>query len=165
MRMLMSGTIQSAPTKKVISNGSSMAVMRIKDDSTTPAAYASVTAFDGLAEAVLKLKAGESVSVSGKAIVRVFTPEGYEPRPSISITADQISTLKQRRTAPIPEPAPRKEKPVEKQQGDRNEAAVKKAIADMVRKQATTKAAQATGNCQQCGQPMGADGLCQKCPF
>lgn len=165
MRLLCSGTILKTPTTRTTKLGDPMTYAAIRDDSSQPVAWVNVTAFGQQAETLAKLKPGDSISVSGKVEITLYQAEGKAPRPNIDVTADQITTLKQRRTAPIPEPAPPKEKPTARQQGDRNEAEAKKAVADMVRKQATTKEAPTTGNCQQCGQPLGADGLCLQCPF
>lgn len=162
MRLLASGVIHNAPTTRTTKNGDPLTYAKIRVDGPQAAtAWVNVAAFGQQAEALAKLKPGDSVSVSGKVEITLYQAEGKAPRPNIDVTADQITTLKQQRP---PRPAGN-EKPTARQQGDRNEAEAKKAVAALVRKQATTKAAPTTGNCQQCGQPLGADGLCLQCPF
>lgn len=161
MRLLVAGTIHKAPTSRTTKNGDPMTFATVRVDTVEPTAWVTVTTFKQNAETLAKLKEGEGVSFSGKVDFSLYEAEGKKPRPNICVTADQITTLKQRRSASIPEHHQHKEKPVERHQ---NEADAKKVVANMVRTQATTKHATATGNCLQCGQEL-VEGLCISCPF
>ncbi len=160
MRLLASGVIHKAPTTRTTKNGDPMTYATIRVDGPQATAWVNVTAFGQQAEALAKLKEGDSLSLSGRAEITIYQAEGKPPRPNIGVTADQITTLKQQRP---PRPAGN-EKPTARQQGNQSEAEAKKAIAALVRKQATTKAAPTTGACQQCGQQL-INGLCPVCPF
>jgi hypothetical protein len=50
--------------------------------------------FNELGELLAGMPKGAALSVSGKGTVDVYHPENGEPRPNISITVDQLITLK-----------------------------------------------------------------------
>jgi single-stranded DNA-binding protein len=94
MRIMASGIIHDAPTLRTSSNGNTFTVAKLRDDSTNPTAWLSLVAFAELGEVLAKQEKGASVAISGKGTVEVYTPAGGDPRPNISITVDQLTTLK-----------------------------------------------------------------------
>lgn len=161
MRLLVAGTIHKAPTSRATKNGDPMTFATLRIDSVEPTAWVNVTAFKQQAEVLAKLKAGDSISVSGKVDINLYEAEGKKPRPNISLLADQLTTLKRQRPADYT--AASQEKPSEGR-GNQSPTDAKIAIAEMVHKQFATRPTAATGNCLQCGQEL-VKGLCISCPF
>jgi single-stranded DNA-binding protein len=94
MRVLISGTLHDSPTVKTSKAGKEYCIGKIKDDSTNPATWASVVCFEEQAAILSGVKKGETLAVSGKLSVDVYTPSNGEPRANLSITADNIITMK-----------------------------------------------------------------------
>lgn len=94
MRALISGILHEAPAMKTSKAGKDYCIGKIKDDSTTPATWASCVCFEEQAVTLAGMKKGETLSVSGKLTVDVYQPPQGEPRANISITCDSIITLK-----------------------------------------------------------------------
>jgi single-stranded DNA-binding protein len=94
MRALISGVLHDAPTMKTSKAGKEFCIGKIKNDSTNPATWASIVSFDDLATTLAKMKKGDALSVSGKLTVDVYQPAQGDPRANISITCDNIITLK-----------------------------------------------------------------------
>jgi single-stranded DNA-binding protein len=94
MRALISGVLHDSPTMKTSKAGKEFCIGKIKDDSTTPATWASIVCFDEQATVLAGMKKNEALSVSGKLTVDVYQPTQGEPRANISITCDSLITMK-----------------------------------------------------------------------
>jgi single-stranded DNA-binding protein len=95
MRALISGMLHDAPTMKTSKAGKEFYIGKVKDDSTNPVTWTSIVCFDEQAAILAGMKKGDALSVSGKLTVDVYQPAQGDPRANISITCDNIITLKQ----------------------------------------------------------------------
>ena len=93
MRIMIAGTLHDTPETRTSKNGNPFTVAKIKSD-TTPPTWASIVCFGEQADTLAKMLKGAALAVSGKGTVDVYHPATGEPRANISITADQIITLK-----------------------------------------------------------------------
>jgi hypothetical protein len=72
--------------------GKPSAVANIREGVGEQATWWSVTAFAEVADDLLKLEAGDAVSVSGPCTAEVYAKDGAPPRMSFRITVDRIDS-------------------------------------------------------------------------
>jgi len=94
MRALLSGTLHDVPAMKTSQAGKDYSMGKIRDDSTSPATYATIFCFGTLAEEFAGMGKGDSLAVSGSLKVDMYQPANGDPRVNLTISADSISTLK-----------------------------------------------------------------------
>jgi len=97
MRGMVTGVLYETPSVKTSKTGNNFVTAKIKDDSAVSVAWYSVVAFGELAETLGTLAKGESVSVSGKMDLEIYTGRDSIPRIAINIVADQVLTLKRKK--------------------------------------------------------------------
>jgi single-stranded DNA-binding protein len=95
IRCLVSGTLHDAPQSRTSQNGNAFAVCKVKaDDKAGAWVWVSAIAFGDAAERLLQLKAGDSVSLSGRAEMSVWTDKDGNAHPSLSLVADEVAALR-----------------------------------------------------------------------
>src|SRR3984957_8547469 len=83
---LVAGKLWRAPeTRRSSKNGKQFAVATVHEQTT----WWSVTAFDEAADDLLKLEAGDAISISGPFTAEVYAKDGSEPRVSFRIIVDR----------------------------------------------------------------------------
>ena len=92
MRIMVAGILNSTPESRTSTHGNPFVVAKIKGD--TPQTWVSIICFGDQAATLSKMVKGAALAVSGKGTVCVYSPPNGEPRPNISITVDQLATLK-----------------------------------------------------------------------
>jgi single-stranded DNA-binding protein len=108
--VLVTGALFRDSETKISKNGKPYVVATILSKDGESSTFANVVAFsDPAKDAILALRAGDALSVQGKAIVGVYEKNG-EHRPSISIVADHVLALRQpslrNRSGPVAGGAP-----------------------------------------------------------
>lgn len=93
MKILATGTLHETVTVKTSKSGNPYAIGKLKED-VVPAAWISISAFGELAETLAAMQKDDPLTVSGTLTADIYTPPGKEPRINLSITADNIMTLK-----------------------------------------------------------------------
>lgn len=95
IRCLISGKLHDAPQSRESAKGTSYTVAKLKcDDKSGAWIWASIIAFGEQAERLLSLKAGDTVSISGPAELSTWLDKEGNPKPSLSMTAEQLTTLR-----------------------------------------------------------------------
>ena len=118
IRCLVTGRLHDAPQARTSQGGNPFTTAKLRADGKDGATvWCSIIAFGELAERLATLKAGDALSVSGRAEVNGWLDKNGEPRAGVSVVADEIATLKgkprppsesrppSRRPARQPEPA------------------------------------------------------------
>jgi single-stranded DNA-binding protein len=101
-RVLLSGVLFRAPTRKTSKNGNAYVFATIREGNGDAARWWKAFFFhDSAIEAVERLSEGEAVAVSGTFEAKIYTPEGKEARIDLSLAVDAVLSLK---------PAPRERK-------------------------------------------------------
>ena len=98
-RAIVSGSIHKAPEERVSKAGKPFATFKLRENVNGSTRWWSAIAFDAAAiTAVLAMKDGEPISISGEINAEIWTPEASsEPRLSWKITADAILTARQQK--------------------------------------------------------------------
>lgn len=95
IRCLISGTLHDAPQARTGSNGNPFTTCKVKaDDKAGAWVWVNAIVFGEAAQRLLSLKAGDSVSLSGRAELSVWTDKEGNARPSLSLVADEIAALR-----------------------------------------------------------------------
>lgn len=116
-RVLVSGVLFKAPTKKISKNGKPYVFSSIREGNGDSARWWKVFVFSVSAiEEIECLKEGEAISVCGAFEVKIYTPEGKEPRVDLTLTADAVLSARPRpkepkKTAPARAAPDRREAP------------------------------------------------------
>ena len=101
IRALVSGTLHADPQARTSQNGNAFAICKVKaDDKAGAWVWVSAIAFNEAAERLLQLKAGDSVSLSGRAELSTWTDKDGTAHPGLSLVADELTALR-------PKPKPR----------------------------------------------------------
>lgn len=118
---LVAGVIFRAPEQKVSKSGKAYCTATIKsraDDNRSD--FWRVTVFSDTAQAeLMRLGEGDTLAAQGPMKAELYTPEGKEPRISLSLIADVVTPLK---------PA-RKERPASKSRADDGPKPIKRSRA------------------------------------
>jgi len=86
---LITGKLWRAPEARTSSKtGKPFAVANVREQAT----WWQVTAFDEAADDLLKLEAGDAISISGPFTAEVYAKDGLEPRVSFRIIVDRIAS-------------------------------------------------------------------------
>lgn len=176
MRILATGIIHQKPVSKTAVNGNTYTKAILKEIKGDQTAWLNLTAFGSNGATLAEVEAGEGLSIAGEATVSLYEPEGRPPRPSISVTVEQVITLRKPKPkanmakAPpadvrgskfthvsTPEPEPEPEQKMTMVTGELLATAKAK-------KEAEKSPPKTSGTCQQCGVQL-IEGLCPQCPF
>jgi single-stranded DNA-binding protein len=88
---LITGAIFRAPERRVSKAGKPFVTATIKARDGDAAAFWRLTAFsESCQEELMQLREGDAVSAQGAMRAELYTPEGGEPRVSLSMVADQV---------------------------------------------------------------------------
>jgi single-stranded DNA-binding protein len=88
---LITGTLYRAPERRVSKAGKSFVTATVKTRDGDAAAFWRLTAFsESCQEELMQLREGDAVSAQGAMRAELYTPEGGEPRVSLSMVADQV---------------------------------------------------------------------------
>jgi single-stranded DNA-binding protein len=95
-RAIASGTLHKAAEERTSKAGNPFATFTLREKVNGSTRWWSVVAFDDASiAAVLSMKVGEPIAVSGEFSAELWTPEGGgEPRLSWKITADAVLSAK-----------------------------------------------------------------------
>lgn len=95
IRCLISGTLHDQPQSRTSQNGNAFAVCKVKaDDKNGAWVWVSAIAFGEAAERLLPLKAGDAVSLSGRAELGTWQDKDGNAHPSLSLVADEVAALR-----------------------------------------------------------------------
>ena len=95
IRALVSGTLHADPQARTSQNGNAFAICKVKaDDKAGAWVWVSAIAFNEAAERLLQLKAGDSVSLSGRAELSTWTDKDGTAHPGLSLVADEVAALR-----------------------------------------------------------------------
>jgi single-stranded DNA-binding protein len=94
-RALVNGALHKAAEGRTSKAGTRFSTFALREKVNGSTRWWSVVAFDEASiAAVLSMKVGEPIAVSGEFSAELWTPEGGEPRLSWQITADAILSAK-----------------------------------------------------------------------
>lgn len=95
IRCLVSGTLHADPQARASANGNAFTLCKVKaDDKNGAWVWVSAIAFGDAAERLLQLKAGDSVSLSGRAELSTWTDKDGTAHPGLSLVADEVAALR-----------------------------------------------------------------------
>lgn len=95
IRALVTGTLHADPQARTSQNGNAFALCKVKaDDKAGAWVWVSAIAFGDAAERLLQLKAGDSVSLSGRAELSTWTDKDGTAHPGLSLVADEVAALR-----------------------------------------------------------------------
>ena len=95
IRCLITGKLHDIPQARTSATGNTFAVAKVKaDDKGGAWVWVSVIAFGAEAERLLELKAGDVVSIAGRAELNVWADRDGNHHPGLSLVADEIATLR-----------------------------------------------------------------------
>ena len=96
---LVTGKVWRAPEARTSSKtGKQFATANVREQAT----WWQVTAFDEAADDLLKLEAGDAISISGPFTAEVYAKDGSEPRVSFRIIVDRIASPRLGKHKPKP---------------------------------------------------------------
>lgn len=108
IRLMISGKLHDAPQSRESSKGTTYTVAKVKaDDKSGLWVWVSVIAFGNESERLLSLKAGDAVSIAGPAEINAWLDKEGNPKPSVSMVAEQLISLR-----PKPRPVDAERPPV-----------------------------------------------------
>jgi len=96
LRGLITGSLHDTPLTRESASGNTFTTCKLKDDSESPPAWYSVIAFGEQADTLSKLTKGDSLSISGRMTLKIYTGKDGNTRIDASVIADQIATLKRK---------------------------------------------------------------------
>jgi len=95
IRCLVSGTLHADPQARTSANGNAFTLCKVKaDDKNGAWVWVSAIAFGEAGERLLQLKAGDAVSLSGRAELSVWADKNGESHPGLSLVADEVAALR-----------------------------------------------------------------------
>ena len=105
---LISGTLFKAAEQRTSKNGNEFVTATLKSKEGDGASFWRLTAFNTDARAeLMRLNAGDAVSVQGLMRAELYKPEGGEPRVSLSLVVDQALAARPKPRKPkSPQSAP-----------------------------------------------------------
>ncbi len=110
IRCLITGKLHDTPQSRTSATGNTFAVAKIKaDDKGGAWVWVSVIAFGAESERLLELKAGDAVSIGGRAELSVWEDRDGNHHPGLSLVADEIATLRGKPKPRAPKPKPTRE--------------------------------------------------------
>jgi hypothetical protein len=120
-RVLLSGILFRAPTRKTSKTGHPFVIAKVREGSGDAARWWTIFVFSESAiEEIERLGDGEAIAASGTFEATIWTPEGREPRVNLTMTADAILSAHRpkKRAASADKPLPRL---VEEREGEFND--------------------------------------------
>lgn len=97
IRALLTGTLYTAPQARTSQNGKAFTTGKLKADAGDGnAVWVSLIAFQEQAERLATLKAGQAISVSGRAKLTAWLDKAGEPQAGLDVVIDELATLKAR---------------------------------------------------------------------
>jgi hypothetical protein len=94
-RALVNGALHKAAEERTSKAGTRFSTFTLRENVNGATRWWSVVAFDEASiAAVLSMKVGEPIAVSGEFNAELWTPEGCDPRLSWKITADSVLSAK-----------------------------------------------------------------------
>ena len=110
IRCLITGKLHDTPQSRTSATGNTFAIAKVKaDDKGGAWVWVSVIAFGEEAERLLTLKAGDAVSIAGRAELSVWEDRDGNHHPGLSLVADEIATLRGKPKPRAPKPKPTRE--------------------------------------------------------
>lgn len=110
IRALITGKLHDTPQARTSATGNTFAIGKVKaDDKAGAWVWVSVIAFGAEAERLLELKAGDAVSIGGRAELSVWEDRDGNHHPGLSLVADEIATLRGKPKPRAPKPKPTRE--------------------------------------------------------
>ena len=95
IRALITGSLHADPQARASANGNAFTLCKVKaDDKAGAWVWVSAIAFGDAAERLLQLKAGDSVSLSGRAELSTWTDKDGTAHPGLSLVADEVAALR-----------------------------------------------------------------------
>ena len=95
IRAMVSGVLYGAPQARTAASGKGFATGKVRGDGKNGEnVWCNVIAFGEIADRLLTLADGASISISGRAEVNAWLDKQGEPRAGLSLVADEIATLK-----------------------------------------------------------------------
>jgi len=93
---LVNGVLHREPERRTSKNGKAFVTASLRCKDGDGSAFWRVTGFsESACDELLRLKAGDAVSVQGQMKAELYQPEGGEPRLSLSVIADHVLALRQ----------------------------------------------------------------------
>ena len=110
IRCLITGKLHDTPQSRTSATGNTFAIAKVKaDDKGGAWVWVSVIAFGAESERLLELKAGDAVSIGGRAELSVWEDRDGNHHPGLSLVADEIATLRGKPKPRAPKPKPTRE--------------------------------------------------------
>ena len=110
IRCLITGKLHDTPQARTSATGNTFAIAKVKaDDKGGAWVWVSVIAFGAESERLLELKAGDAVSIGGRAELSVWEDRDGNHHPGLSLVADEIATLRGKPKPRAPKPKPTRE--------------------------------------------------------
>ena len=108
IRALCTGTLYGDPESRTGASGKGYTRAKLRADVSKdePAVWVSLIAFGSQADTLAYLKAGDSVSVSGKCKLTAWTDKQGNPQPGVDLVVDELISLKAKSKIPIIRAAP-----------------------------------------------------------
>ena len=95
IRAMVSGVLYGAPQARTAASGKGFATGKVRGDGKNGEnVWCNVIAFGEIADRLLTLADGASISISGRAEVNAWLDKQGEPRAGLSLVADELATLK-----------------------------------------------------------------------
>ena len=105
IRALISGTLHGQPQTRISQNGHPFTTAKLKADATeNGVVWVSLIGFQEQAERLATLKAGQAISISGRAKLTAWMNKQGEAQAGLDVVIDELATLRPR-PKPKPEPA------------------------------------------------------------
>ena len=96
IHVLVTGILHKDAVERISQNGNPYVTCSVRAEQDGQTLWANVICFDEVAQAeLLRIKAGDAVSVQGKATPKVYMKDD-EPRPSLQVTASHVLPLRPR---------------------------------------------------------------------
>ncbi len=95
IRALLTGTLHSDPESRTSKTGNPYCTARMKADASDgTAVWCSLIAFGDVADRLASLKAGQALSVSGRAKLSAWLGKSGEPAAGLDLVVDELITLR-----------------------------------------------------------------------
>ncbi|HRF45114.1 MAG TPA: single-stranded DNA-binding protein [Candidatus Competibacteraceae bacterium] len=102
IRALVTGTLHNDPQARISQSGKSFTTGKLKADATENGiVWVSLIGFQETGERLATLKAGQAVSISGRAKLTAWLDKAGEPQAGLDVVIDELVTLR-----PKPKPKP-----------------------------------------------------------
>ena len=95
IRAMVSGTLHDAPTVRTSQSGKPFTTAKLRADAADGGTvWCSLVAFGDVAERLATLKAGQAISVSGRAKLSSWLVKSGEPAAGLSVVVDELIALR-----------------------------------------------------------------------